>query len=727
MAQLRAGNVEEAAALFARRRRARSGQRRLRDRSTGSRSGKPGPARGGGDAAARRDRQGSAPLLRVRQPRRDLRRRSDALGAARRHRRVPREGARRAQGRRQGALQPAARAGQLRARDRPDGRGARAPQPLLRRSMPTRRCRARSASACSTCWRRIALDDRAHALDDWPRPEIARADAAPGRRRRARARQPGAPTTRARSPRRWCSATRPGRARWCCAPARSRPPGRVDEAARDLEIAVNLAPSDARGLAHARARSWRSTAARWRPSAPTMPCATRSRWSRAGPTCASCATSWRAGAPSGTPPPSPAARPCRRTSRAASTSRPRSGFTSAIRWASVASCSTRRWPTRPGSWRPPSASYALSGQAAARDAGGAARTTAPGCGRWPRACASSVRRARSRRQRRRRGAGAPARSTGPSRSTCRRRGSRARYRARGGRRSRGGARRSRRLRRARAAARSTWRRRARCAPSSRTARARAAMRGRRPSCWRASACSRTSPTRRCARWAGPARARCPADRLVALGLVQRVRRPALAPARACYELAAAAGGRSGASGLVRAGATSTPGCPTRSCARPTAARSRRRPAARHRRRRVGAGAAGRGRRRSGGGARAHRPRAGAGGRQHDRRRPLGQRRARRAQAPVGRAAGRRRRRAAIAAACRRCRCVVALAAVLGLMARRRWGGRTVAARAAAAARRCSRTSRARSASSATTCSSTARACWARSRRPMRRAPRSRAR
>ena len=112
------------------------------------------------------------------------------------------------------------------------------------RSMPTSRCRARSASACSICSTRLrsTIARTRSTTGRGPRsraPTLAQAAGA------ARASTPGTPMTRSRSPRRSPGATRPGRARWCCAARALEAAGRVDEAARDLEIAVNLAPSDA--------------------------------------------------------------------------------------------------------------------------------------------------------------------------------------------------------------------------------------------------------------------------------------------------------------------------------------------------------------------------------------------------------------------------------------------------------------------------------------------------
>jgi tetratricopeptide (TPR) repeat protein len=90
----------------------------------------------------------------------------------------------------------------------------------------------------------LALDDRAHALEDWPRPDVARADVTQAATA-ARALDTGhaddalaiAETLVQRYPT-WPRAL-VLRARALEAA------GRVDEAARDLEIAVNLAPSDA--------------------------------------------------------------------------------------------------------------------------------------------------------------------------------------------------------------------------------------------------------------------------------------------------------------------------------------------------------------------------------------------------------------------------------------------------------------------------------------------------
>src|SRR5262249_5370687 len=89
----------------------------------------------------------------------------------------------------------------------------------------------------------LGLDDRAHALEDWPRPDVARADLAQATAA-ARALDTGhadqamaiAETLVQRYPT-WPRAL-VLRARALEAS------GRVDEAARDLEIAVNLAPSD---------------------------------------------------------------------------------------------------------------------------------------------------------------------------------------------------------------------------------------------------------------------------------------------------------------------------------------------------------------------------------------------------------------------------------------------------------------------------------------------------
>ena len=178
MAQLRAGRVDAGGRAVRRRRSTHDPGNAGYATDYGFALGAPRPPRRGGGVAARRDRQGSAPRLRVGQPRRDLRRRSDALGTPRRDRRVSREGSRRDQGGRKAALQPGPRHRQLRTGDRAHARRRARGSSRCSPSTPNRRCPARSASACWICSDAIALDDRAHALEDWPRPEIARDDAA---------------------------------------------------------------------------------------------------------------------------------------------------------------------------------------------------------------------------------------------------------------------------------------------------------------------------------------------------------------------------------------------------------------------------------------------------------------------------------------------------------------------------------------------------------------------
>ena len=202
-----------------------------------------------------------------------------------------------------------------------------------------------------------------------------------------------------------------------------------------------------------------------------------------------------------------------------------------------------------------------------------------------------------------------------------------------------------------------------------------------PRCWRASACSRTSRTRRCARWAAPARATSPPigwsrsawSTNTPIGCRRRASATSWPRTRA---------GRS-APPASCAPRTSTRACPTRSSRKANRRDAGRGGRGEDRRRRVGAGAARRGRGRSRRRARAHRARAGAGGRQHDRRRSLGRRRPRRQEAPVGRAARRRGHRARPPPDVACCRCIAGgRRSCLGLLARRRWGGHTVAQRAA---------------------------------------------
>ena len=244
------------------------------------------------------------------------------------------------------------------------------------------------------------------------------------------------------------------------------------------------------------------TAARWSSIAPTRRCAKRSRWSQPGPTCASCARRSPEGAPPSARPPSAARR--RRSTRALSTCRPKSGSTSAIRSAWGAISSRRRWPIRPAS-SPRRCRSTRSAAPSRRPPSTRSTTTARGYGPSPPACASWERPARRPRH-----WSAPG-STARSSSTSRRHGSRERWRGR--RRGIGPVRwpiSSPTWRGSRTP--STWRRHARCAQ---------AWTAHRPSragprtpysfhrcSWPASACSRIVRRRPAGRWEGLARPGC---------------------------------------------------------------------------------------------------------------------------------------------------------------------------------------------------------------------------
>ena len=386
MARLRAGNLEEAAALFAARRRAGSGQRRLRDRSRlRARAARPARRGRGGSCAARSRRIRIASTPTSTSP--DLRRRSGALGAARRDRRVPREGARRAQGRSaRGASTWCSASPTSSARSGARRRRARASSRCWP-STPTRRCRARSASACSICSTRIALDERAHALEDWPRAarspraDAAQADAA------ARALDTGHANEALRDRRRRWSQRYPTWPRGAgAAGARARGAGPRRRGRARSGDRRQPRPVRRAGLAHA-----------GQAAGPAR--------RRAGGRARRRGAAQRADAGAGLDRPARAARPARAPARrrqARGEPRPRDRavgharalYQEAEEWIDVGDpvglgrdLLEQALADSPGFVAAAVSSYALSGRCRPRRST-RCRTTGPACGRWPRACAS---------------------------------------------------------------------------------------------------------------------------------------------------------------------------------------------------------------------------------------------------------------------------------------------------------------------------------------------------
>ena len=509
-------------------------------------------------------------------------------------------------------------------------------------------------------------------------PAIAPGDLAPARARRSgRGRAPARGAAR-RSIRWSRRAPSWARARIARAAGARGAPGASTRRCATSRSPSNLAPSNARGLARARAAARR---ARRRAGA-----GPRRRGAQAGAHAGAGLVRSPRAARAHRPPPrgrqpagarAPPA-PARRSAPARSTRRRRSGSISAIRRASGAIVSRRRSPTRPGSSRPPCRCTRSPARCRRRPP---TRSPNDGPGLW--ALASGVRKLGKAEQ------GAAPDSTATPDDARARRLDRSRGRARraggalraggvagGERRSRGRARGSHRLRRARARAPSTWPRRRRCAPGSATAPGRAARRARRPRCSRASACSRTGPTPPCARSGGTCTAELPPDRLIALGAGPRVRRPPRARRAPATSWAATRR----CARLARLDAR-LPDAELRAADRRPLARGRR---ARHRRGRVGARPPGGARGRRGDGARPDRARAGAGRPERHRRGRLDPRGARRrASASPTRAAARRARARIAAGAPRSAALALAAAGADGLRA----AGAGAAGRVAAALRR----------------------------------------
>ena len=463
--RLRAGSYRRGGGAVRRGRRARSGERGAGDRSR-VRARHGGAPRRGGGGPARRDREGSAALLRLREPGRSAGRGSGALGAARRDRRVPRKGLDALKDDRKGRFNLLlGLAGFERAVGRTAAARARL-QPLLGAEAPplSRAQRKRVLDLLDT----IALDERAHALEDWP---------APRRRRRRAPRRAG---DRGGVSARRAGARTPGSSRSPSARSRRRARRRRVRDWRSPSTSPLRTPRPG-------ARSgacWPRTAARWSSDradeALRQALTLEPAWSDLRELRAQIA---RRRAVVSAPPPRAAPRPP--STRARSISRPRSGSTSAIRSAWAAICVEQALADSPGFVAAAVSLYALGGTVpqATIDA-----LQNDGPGLWAlarrRTQAGQGRQGRARRAK----AGAPPTATCWSRPWIDRaveldvqeaRFARAAG-PRGGRRPGGGARRISSPTSRASPPPSTWPRRARCAPGSARRPARRARGRRRP-------------------------------------------------------------------------------------------------------------------------------------------------------------------------------------------------------------------------------------------------------
>ena len=244
--------------------RGRSGQRDLRDRLW-LRARQAGPPRRGRGGAARRDREGPASALRLRQPRRSAGGRSRALGSPRRHHRGPRQGDGALKDDKKGRFNLLLRVANF---ERAVGRTAAARarlEPLLAADATPALSRAQRKRVLDLL-DAVGLDERAHALEDWPAPRPRRRGG--WRRRRRASRRRSASTTRFeiwRSPSTSRPRTRrPGARSAGCSPLHggALEPDRADEALRKA-LALEPAWADLRALRDeiARRRAGRSAPA----------------------------------------------------------------------------------------------------------------------------------------------------------------------------------------------------------------------------------------------------------------------------------------------------------------------------------------------------------------------------------------------------------------------------------------------------------------------------------